>query len=211
MEFENEPTDEQLEQLLRNVVIPPDLKSRLKQIPIQPEPASSLVNLATTPQATKEESETPWMAFVLAASLIGLGLFIAYQFWPESDLGRVPVVEIASHNQPKVESDSPMPESKEFENGLAEFLKGQEQLEASLHALEVAQMEARLAKLEQSAAVRLDQREVESMIAAMSEEYSIPLGMPEQQVKAKMAQVIERFPGTRGAEIALKFLKQENN
>lgn len=209
MESETEPTDEQLDQLLRDVAIPQNLKSRLSQISIQHERENSAVGSWYTTPEPKEKPMTSWMALALAASLIGVGLFVAFQFWPESGNGGPEVVKIADEGQPQVDSDVPSAETDQHKIRLAEFLKGQEQLDAALHAMEVAQMESQLANLEQSAPADLEQHEVESMIAAMSEEYSIPLGMPEGQVELRMAQVIERYPGTRGAQIAHEFLNQD--
>lgn len=211
MEFEKEPTDDQLDELLRDVVIPSDLKSRLKQISSETELDGADAGPTIARLESNNKSNTSWMVFVLAASLIGIGLFVAYQFWASVEDGGVQNQKIANIDVPIIEKTNESTESIEFENSLAKFLEQQGELEATIHAIEVAQMKAQLAQLEQSAAIQLDQREVESMIAAMSEEYSIPLGVPEKQVESKMALVVERYPGTRGAEIAHEYLKQDND
>ena len=84
-------------------------------------------------------------------------------------------------------------------------------LEAQIHAIEMAQLEAKVLRMEQASTYLIDQVEVESIIAAMSERYSIPLGMPEVKVKSRMAQVIQNFPGTRGAAMAQSYLEQTQN
>ncbi len=211
MKPEKRPTDEQLDQWLRNVVVPPELKSKLKQIQIQAAFRNSAGNSADvssigTPEAAKG-SPVSWGAMAFAASLLGIGLYLAFAFWPNRSTRQ----EMAAVNtEPKSEKRSMVPDSVELQNGLAALLAGQETLDRAIHEFEVAQLEAKLSRLEQSATFQLNQREIESMIAAMSEEYAIPLGVPEQQVRSRMAQVIEQYPGTRGAEIAIGFLKQEN-
>ncbi len=219
MGFEQEKIDEQLNNMLRDIVIPSGLKSQLKKIPFQNVPAQPQSSDAepipiVVVSPSTDRSRTPLFTLVLAASLVGIGLFVASQYLPDSDDGGNAIEKIADNQQPNDNVDKGLPESPvpaDLKNGLAEFLSMVEQLESEIHAIEVAQMNAQLASLQQTATVQFNQREVESMIAAMTEEYSIPLGMPDTKVNSGMVQVIEQFPGTRGAEIAQRYLNQASN
>ena len=223
MEFEQEPTDQQLDKLLRDIAVPQDLKALLKQIPSQSQeessdelgngdnqmlPTSDSANqLNQAAEATEENTNKSktWLGLILAASLIGFGLFAASHYLP-------------SHNDAKpsvAKSDDKTPES---EKSLAvvepkleiEDLEVQS-LEAQIHAIEMAQLEAKVLRVEQASTFSTDQDEVESIIAAMTEEYSIPLGVPEEKVKLGMTRVIQKFPGTQGASIAESYLEQTQN
>ncbi len=208
MKFENEPTDDQLDKLLRDVEVPQDLNALLKAIPSQTiqqrDDSEDSVGLSDR----RSSKGKLWFGLVLVASLTGIGLFVASQFLPNSD-GESPV---AKGHQGSVhpEQGSIVGPVNDATNSLAEIENLElMEIEAQIHAIEVAQLEAQLLRVE-SRPVEIDQRELESMIAAMTEEYSIPLGMPEAKVKLRMVQVIQQYPGTRGAAIAESYLESAN-
>lgn len=210
MDFENQQTNEQLDEQLRNIAIPPDLKSQLKQIPIQqvvsrPRTAITFASRPWRIQATY------WCSGVLAAGLISFGLFFASQYLRNTKPGESSSSGIAARDLENNKTLDPVNGSELHRNELTEFLTEQEQLEIVIHQIEIARMQSRLAQLNRITSSQLDQREVESMIAAMSEKYSLELGISKIQVSSRMAQVIDRFPGTRGAKIAHEYLNQVNN
>lgn len=222
MKFDKEPTDEQLDELLRDIDVPQDLKSVLKQIPSSDGLDDGKVGLKDG--ASNAEEEPTWtgalLGLILAASLIGVGLFIGSASLPETDkdspVAKSPTTEVEKNGDELKNGDEPEPKSavRPTNVGLAQSeIDAREirQLEAQIHAIKIAQMEAELFEIERTTAVQVDQREVESVIAAVAEQYSVPLGMPEAKAKSRMAQVIEQFPGTRGAEMAQSYLEQEQD
>ena len=227
MKFEKEPTDQQLDELLQDVAVPQDLKALLKQIPLQSEDENSdelgsggdrllPVPDSAVPDSTAQQNRraTPikenttqsrtWIGLILAASLIGFGMFIASGYLPSHDDTES---SIASDNKaPELETNLAVTEIKLKIEDLE-----LQSLEAQIHAIEMAQLEAKLLRMEQASTYPTDQVEVKSIIAAMSEQYSIPLGMPEVKVKSGMARVIQNFPGTQGAAMAQSYLEQTQN
>ena len=208
MKFENEPTDDQLDKLLRDVEVPQDLNALLKAIPSQTiqqrDDSEDSVGLSDR----RSRKGKLWFGLVLVASLTGIGLFVASQFLPNSDGGS----PVAKGHQGSVDPDQGSIDGpiNDATNSLAEIENLElMEIEAQIHAIEVAQLEAQRLRVE-SRPVEIAQRELESTIAAMTEEYSIPLGMPEAKVKLRMVQVIQRYPGTRGAAIAESYLESAN-
>jgi len=204
MEFEQEPTDQQLDELLQDITVPQDLKALLKQIPSQSQEENSdrlddnsgqMSPASDSTERNTTKSKT-WIGLILAASLIGFGLFVASHYLP-------------NHNDAKPSMANSDNKTIGSSKGLAAS-KLELELE-QIHAIEMAQLEAKVLRVEQAATFSMDQDEVESLIAAMTEEYSIPLGLPEAKVKSGMAQVIQKFPGTRGASIAESYLERTQN
>ncbi len=208
MKFENEPTDEQLDELLRDIEVPQELNALLKAIPSQTIQETDGSDESVGLSDRRSSKGKLWIGLVLVASLTGIGLFVASQFLPNSD-GGSPIA--TGHNgSVHPEQESVIEQVNDATNSLAEIEKLELlEIEAQIHAIEVARLESQLLRVE-SGPVEIDQRELESMIAAMTEEYSIPLGMPEAKVKLRMTQVIQRYPGTRGAAIAESYLESLN-
>ena len=77
-----------------------------------------------------------------------------------------------------------------------------------LAQLEIVQLERELAQLEKSLESELDPTEVESMILALTPEYSIPLGGSAADVESDMLHVLDKYPNTRGAQLAEAFLSR---
>ena len=95
-----------------------------------------------------------------------------------------------------------------------EFDRNQELLEQQLHQLEMARLETRLSKLRSRAPARssaMDRRDIDSMIAMLSRETIGSLGGSPNTVRTEMAQVIQRYPGSRGAMMAAKFIEHSHD
>ena len=237
MESEHEPTDQQLDELLQYVAVPQDLKALLKQIPSQSQTGSNELGngnrqmsasdateqLIQRTESTEQQATTKskaWLGLIIAASLIGIGLFVASHYLPDRN-GEEPSIAKSKDENAENEIKTTKPgtglavaKSNSSEARLLELERRDlevQSLEAQIHAIETAQLKASLIRAEQASSFTTDQNEVESLIAAMSEEYSIPLGMPEAKVKLGMAQVIQKFPGTQGASIAQSYLEQTQN
>jgi len=213
MEFEQEPTDQQLDELLQDITVPQDLKALLKQIPSQSQEENSdrlddnsgqMSPASDSTERNTTKSKT-WIGLILAASLIGFGLFVASHYLPNHNDAKP---SMANSDNKTIGSSKGLAASK-LELELEE--RELKSLKAQIHAIEMAQLEAKVLRVEQAATFSMDQDEVESLIAAMTEEYSIPLGLPEAKVKSGMAQVIQKFPGTRGASIAESYLERTQN
>lgn len=197
MEFDNEPTDEQLDAMLRDVQVPADLKSRLKQIPELASPseevAAPLQQTSPAPTSLPQTStKTPWLSYVLAASLIGIAGFVAAHLLLKGT--NTTVDPIAAQFDPQFET-----QEQELQ-----------MLEAEIQELEIARLESELLQLESLESNRLSETEVESMILALAPEFTIPLGGNEADVRSEMARVIKEYPNTRGAVMAEKILSQIN-
>ena len=220
MEFEQEPTDEQLDGLLQDVAVPQDLKALLKQIPSQAQAKTDeLVSDSTGQLNQKSATENntarskTWIGLMIAASLIGFGLFVAAGYLTNPNDVKTPIAN-SENKTTDPEKTIAAVEDNESATQLVELEtedREVQMLEAQIRAIEMAQLEARVVRAEQAATFQIDQNEVESIIAAMSEQYSVPLGMPEAKVKSRMAQVIQNFPGTRGAAMAHSYLEQSKN
>ena len=222
MKFEQEPTDQQLDQqlnkLLQDVDVPQDLNALLKQIPLQSQDEDGELasdSISQLNQRSKSKSKT-WIGLILAASLIGFGLFVASGYLRNPNDVKPLIANSANINSKITEPNKSLAvveeEKSETRSVELEIEDREVQiLEAQIHAIETVQLEAQVLRAEQAVTFPTDQREVESLIAAMTEEYSIPLGMPEAKVKLAMAQVIQDFPGTQGASIAQSYLKRTQN
>ena len=147
------------------------------------------------------------MAYVLAASLLAVIALVAWENWPSSR--KVDPKLQAKFDGENKTTDPANQTLANVTSQLESFDAVQELLEAQLHQLEMARMEKQLAQLESQRRIELDRREAESMILALSDQVVLPLGGSEKTVQESMAQVIKKYPGSRGANIARQFLKQE--
>lgn len=221
---QDEPTDEQLDAMLRDVLVPSDLKSRLKRIP-ELEPlggeSCSLLNTSSPAASTQTNSrKTPWLSYVLAASLLAVAAFTAAQFLPSDDSTVAPghiassgVSNPEKKNEPDLKHSIDHSTRQTLNHSFVESdIQKQELqlLQAQIHELEIASLESELLQLETLNNTRLSENEVESMIMALAPEYSVPLGGNKEDVRSEMARVIKEYPNTRGAVLANKVLKQIN-
>ena len=207
---ENEPTDEQLDAILRDVQIPADLKVRLNRIPestTAAEQGGRLTRLTETIPA-----RTPWLSYALAASLLVVATFGAARFLARTNQGDAPGVATtttppgAETNPEQVPRDLVAESNHELEQKNLEL----QLLRAEAQQLEIARLQSELFQLEQLNSAQLSQLETESIIMALAPEHSIALGGDEAYVRSEMARVQKDYPNTRGAMLAGEILQTIN-
>ena len=204
---ENEPTDEQLDAMLRDVQIPADLKSRLKQIPD---------SLPSTEQQTirspaRTSSKAPWFSYLLAASLLAAATFATTRFLSKNNRPAAPesvaTTAIPGPENDLISKDLMIADSNSESNAQDQQLQ---KLQAEIQELEIARLESELLRLQSLDNARLSQHEVESVIMALAPEHSINLGGKESYVRSELARVQTQYPNTRGAALAGKILQEIN-
>ena len=185
-EPENKITDQQLDDMLRNVQIPADLKDRLLKIPRAAQQDHSLVNLSDA--APSELPRTRWQPYVLAATLLIIAGVVATQWLPNNNPNTPDVIAKQNDN------------NEPFQDLAAR--------EAENLTIEQSRIEQLL--VHGSARSYLDPEDVTSMIMALAPEYTVELGGSKTDLKSEMALVQEKFPQSRGADLAQQILQQLN-
>ena len=207
--------DEQLDALLRDVSVPSDLKDSLRQIPPKHGIAGVTTDQKVERKTHKSQNGRPatWM-MVLAASLAAVAAFAGWQWYAGqngNDAGMVAKIGQADSNDdaetiPNIVDDDA--ESKL----LAELDQEIATLTTMLDQIEIQKMKQLLSQTETSRyETELANQDVQSLIIALSDQISLPLGGNSDSVESDMAQVIDKFPGSMGAEIAREYLSQINN
>jgi hypothetical protein len=204
-----------LDDLLRDIKVPADLKSKLKAIPALVE-----TNTAT---ASVEQTETrrnhSAFAFLLAASILGIAAFFTWPLlFPNDD----PVANKTETNQLDVEIENNDSENTlEDNSGLDidnptlatndDSVSSLELIQETLDELEIKRLEARLEQLNSRQQNQLAQNEMTSMILALADQTVVDLGGPKELANESMVKIIDQFPNTQGAVIAQQFLDQQTN
>lgn len=206
-EFENEPTDDELDAMLRDVAIPGDLKARLNQIPESTAIPDANVSL---PQV-ESGSRASWIKYALVASLLTVTAFATAHFFLKDD----GPIALNDPQDPKTLINRPAPRNLETEStNQQDQLTIQDQellaLEAQVREFEIARLESELLRMETDNRQELSQNEVDSIIMAMAPEHSIFLGGEADHVRTELARVLREYPDTRGAVLANNILDQLN-
>jgi len=141
-EPENKITDHELDDMLRRVQVPADLKDRLLKIPHTVQQDQPRVELPDT--ASPEPQHTRWLPYVLVATLLIIAGIVATQWLPD-DATNTPNVIATKQN----DNNEPS-------------------------------------------------------------EYTVELGGSKTDLKSEMALVQEKFPQSRGADLAQQILQQLN-
>lgn len=221
----NEPTDEQLDAMLRDVQIPSDLKPRLKQIPASltaAEEGGPLPRTIPLPQTIlpaqalpthASSAQAPWLSYVLVASLLAVATFATARLLTKNNNGigpdSVATTAIQDHEtEREVGPIDPMINKSSSDSDKQE--QDLQMLQAEIQELELARLESELFRLEELNSTRLSQDEVESMILALAPEHSVALGGNKAYVRSEMARVQTEYPNTRGAVLADKILQEIN-
>lgn len=187
-EPENQITDQQLDDMLRNVQVPADLKDRLLKIPHTAQQDHSLVNLPDA--APSELPRTRWQPYVLAATLLIIAGVVATQWLPNNNPNTPDVIAKQDNNEPSTQDLA----AREAEN---------QQL-----AIEQLRNEQLLAR--SSARSHLNPEDIASMIMALAPEYTVELGGSKTDLESELALVRKKFPQSRGADLAQQILQQLN-
>ena len=188
-EPENKITDHELDDMLRRVQVPADLKDRLLKIPHTVQQDQPRVELPDT--ASPEPQHTRWLPYVLVATLLIIAGIVATQWLPDD-----------ATNTPNVIATKQNDNNEPFTHDLADR-------EPEVQRLVIEQ--SRIEQLTQgSARSYLDPEDVTSMIMALAPEYTVELGGSQTDLESEMALVREKFPQSRGADLAQQILQQLN-
>lgn len=197
--------DEQLDALLRNVSVPADMKDSLRQIPqLTDEPQDTTDNKNEPKRNSSSNGHSVTWMMVLAASLAALAAFAGWQMYSGQNASDEPAMAV------EIDRSTTNTEGEDSLE-LAELDQEISTLTAMLAQIEIQKMEQQLSNTETRYEAELANREVQSIIIAVADQTSLPLGGDSESVKSDMAQVIKTFPGSMGAEIARKYLEHLNN
>ena len=186
--------DEQIDALLRNVSVPADLKVSLRQIPRLTDESQDTIDNKNEPKRNSSPNvyTVTWM-MVLAASLAALTAFAGWQIYSGQNANDEPamVVEI-NRSTTNTEGEDSLE--------LAELDQEISTLTAMLAQIEIQKMEQQLSNTETRYEAELANHEIQSIIVALADQTSLPLGGDSESVKSDMAQVIKTFPGSMRRE-----------
>ena len=188
-EPENEITDHELDDMLRQVQVPADLQDRLLKIPNAVQQDQPFVELPDA--APSELPRTRWLPYVLVATLLIIASVVATQWLPNND------------------SNTPNTIAKQNDNN------GPSTLDLADHETEVQRLAIERSRIVQqlahsSARSHLNPEDIASMIMALAPEYTVELGGSKTDLKSEMALVREKFPQSRGADLAQQILQRLN-
>ena len=185
-EPENEITDQQLDNMLRDVQVPVDLKDRLLKIPHTTQQDHSLVNLPDA--APSELPRTRWQPYVLAATLLIIAGVVATRWLPNNNPNTPDIIATQNdNNEPSQDLAAREAENLTIEQSINEQLL--------VHG---------------SARSYLDPEDVTSMIMALAPEYTVELGGSKTDLESELVLVRKKFPQSRGADLAQQILQRLN-
>ena len=215
MEFDpNQLDDEQLDALLRDVSIPSDLKDSLRQVPQMPVAPKDTIDKK---HELKTNSSTNGQSFlwmmVLAASLAAVAAFVAWQWYFSPSVNNGANLAGTGHSN-SIHDDTAAVPTADMVNEISTLEELDLQIAAlnsMLDQIEMEQLEQRVLVAKTEYESELSDREAQSIIIALSSQISLPLGGKEDSVKSEMAQVMKKFPGSVGAELARDYLQQTQN
>ena len=217
--------DKKLDHLLGDVPIPADLKSSLMQISQQAELETEFAT-PNAPGVTKESTGKPngfsatttWLAWVLAASIVGAAAFYflpttkienVKQLPNDTQTPREPGLPQIANSEDSLTANPPL-ES----DSLAEFNQAQELIEQVRLTIENEMLRQKIAALKNNASdnpypvqTALSNRQTESIIASLASQSRLEWGGDEKQIRLELESVIEKYPETKGAAFANTFLK----
>ena len=208
--------DDQIDSLLRDVEVPGNLKDRLRTIPSSVDQSGEII-LKTT--GSTSGWMKPILAFALAATLLAIAAFFA---WPLIMGNDDPIngTDVAKTGETKLEPGGTLvsPEKLEPEVKsslvaleLEAIVQTQHDIDATLHEMEMLVLREKLARLSNTTSrISLAPKEYQSMVFAIADQTILDLGGSDEIVKRDMTYVINRYPNTRGAEIAQEFLDTTN-
>ena len=185
-EPENKITDQQLDDMLRDVQVPVDLKDRLLKIPHTAQQNHSVVSLPDA--ALAELPRNRWLPYVLAATLLIIAGGVATRWLPNNNPSTPDIIAKQNDN------------NEPFQDLAAR--------EAENLTIEQSRIEQLL--VHGSARSYLDPEDIASMIMALAPEYTVELGGSKTDLESEMVLVREKFPQSRGADLAQQILQRLN-
>lgn len=197
---DNNPGDEQLDDLLRQIEVPDSLKDDLRQIPQMHE----LHSAKKFEPTTNHQYFWPGV-FALVAVLFGLVAFLTWQFQLSQDSN-----DLANKTQPS-EKKQPLSQDTRVAELQQQIDELQSEADWRVAHAEIQQLESRLTRFQAVDQEDMAQEQYTSIILAMADQTVIDLGGSSQSVETSMVSVIDQFPDTSGAEIAQRYLDRLNN
>ncbi len=226
------PEDRELQRRLRQIEVPSDLKNRLRQIPND---AAERIQPATNTDSQGDEpSYRPagwvWIPLAIAASLAGLSLYLFWPAPPRADesvaveqtsepSGKRLTVDNQTMTEPPLsestDRSSLMVENSATSNLLDEMAAELNQLDQLVVQIKVHRLseQVRQAEHKQSRqsnrSTGLSPNDRASMVMSLSNQAALQMGVDKKIVERNFADVIEKFPGTRGSQWARQGLNTE--
>jgi len=228
MEPKNNVSDQQLDQWLREVEVPTQLKDHLKGIPDRPLVELADVELADVELADVELADVElrrtlaitrrpshWRIWVVLAASVLIVIGVAVRFLPDENEQRLAKTLENTSEADHIGRASdqarviPLPTVDSAE--LVAIEANLDQISLVLQQLEVERLRKQIDALNRQALCQIDATQTSSMIIALSDQTSIPLGGSADLVAKKMVEVMDLYPDSRGAEIAQQFLARHKS
>jgi hypothetical protein len=216
--------DKQLDELLRKIDVPVDLKSRLRQIADPVAPEDDLPRPINKNPERNRRSVLPWaVAISVAASLAACGVY--FQWFSGPTPSTPAPSRLASQADPIIpsvisgQSNTPTPAAV-----LSEIELLEQQIAANDLMINSMQMQNQIDLLDQqlsdlnrassvrrrlASSQRSSGREEASLILTLANESALQLGVNRGDVLKSLQHVVEQFPDTRGSDRAQLILKSE--
>ncbi len=203
--------DQKLDQLLRDVDVPAELKPWLLSIG-QTEPGKELLvkdRQAPIPSSQWVGARLKWIrpaiisAVAVAATIGGLILFVSIQN-TKQQLAQTQAGE--SQVQP---GDSQAVAASERAPQICREIKSQAAfVSRTVQQLEIDQLRRRLAAIRsRQSSNPLEPREQRSMIASLTAQAGLDWGAKPEAVKSEMLHIVQQYPDSIGANMATAFLE----
>ncbi len=207
--------DQKLDELLRDVPVPPNLKSRLREIPT----SGSLVDdrderpTIKTPVQKIFNKQRLVLVAAIAASLLAI---VAGSIWFELIVNSnhtLTNAETGGDDPQSVNNEDSSLSSSSQEESLDVFEMRMAMLEQQLHELKMQTLRAELQGLRNQPGRKRDNRYVdpmaiESVIESVAGQMPMYVAGDLKEARSNMVSVISRYPDTRGAQLAQMFLAE---
>jgi hypothetical protein len=202
--------DQELKDLLREIEVPPGLRDRLRTI--------AQTDRLPRPTCEAGNKHSNWkirvaIVAVLAAAIAGFAIKV---IWPAGqDSASTSPRQVVENIRPSPEMPTRQPNSRSEKSAtdlvIGELNASSQYLDEVLLSIKIRQLERKLARKD----IRLvsdsnfDAAQRTSMVLVLADEAAIKLGADRVLIDQELKEVIGRFPGTLGAELADKLLKTE--
>jgi len=192
-EPENKITDQQLDDMLRDIQVPADLKARLLEIPHTKQAQDQQDQLLVTPKTSvpvDRQTGTRWLQYTLVATLL--------------------ITAGIAATQPFRKNTTSPPDTVVQQNKNTDQQTGHNLLAANKHLQNSGSIDIETQLSQASARSFLSTEDVSSMIIALAPEYSVELGGIKADIESEMVLVQKKFPQSRGADLAQQILQRLN-
>lgn len=212
MNPKKQPTDQELKALLRDVKVPADMKDRLRQIPkYEDDSLETQPPRKSTPVANPNPLRNGWLVAALAACVAGIGLFLSWEHWSQTSLDPNPVADKALLDKKPAPPNDTNRNSTAIAAAKESIFRERESIDLAVEQLEIEKLRSQLAELNTAQPTQIAPRENNAMIRAIAAQTALNLGDDPDSVSQEMSFVIKKYPQTRGADLAKRFLDKKNS